>query len=195
VEEMIIVLCGPKHCGKSSQAFLLSQKFGVEFVDTDGLIETKTGKSVREIYKEGVEGFQKAECDALKTAFQIAQNLNNNLIISTGGGIIDNKEAMNILTNNDNVKLIYLHVSAETAFKRIMQNAKNSGSLPPFLDTPNPEITHKNLHERRSALYTQCASITINTEDKTPKEIEELVCKACAMGASFGNFLFLLGFF
>ena len=52
---------GIKHCGKSTQARLLSRHYSVPSFDTDDLITEITGKTPREIYSsEGKEAFMKA---------------------------------------------------------------------------------------------------------------------------------------
>mgnify|MGYP003541431241 FL=1 len=57
-----IVLMGIKHCGKSTQGKIISQKLGLPFYDTDDVITLLTGKTPREIYTEkGAEGFMEAE--------------------------------------------------------------------------------------------------------------------------------------
>ncbi|MBQ7166675.1 MAG: shikimate kinase, partial [Treponema sp.] len=45
-----IILIGIKHCGKSTQARLLSRELGAASYDTDDIIGDMTGKSPREIY-------------------------------------------------------------------------------------------------------------------------------------------------
>ncbi|GMO62791.1 MAG: shikimate kinase [Termitinemataceae bacterium] len=184
---MILVLCGPKHCGKTSVAAYL-HKFifvDVDFVDTDDLIEKQTGKSVREIYKEGADIFKEAETYALGSALALAESKGDNLIVATGGGIADNEQAIAILRGKADIKLVYLDVSYETAFKRIMLDAGVDGVLPPFLQSAEPSKTHKELHERRAALYKKYADLTINTEGKTVKEIAEAIKASATHGAPF----------
>ena len=86
-------------------------------------------------------------------------------VIATGGGIIDNCEALSILKKSGAV-MVYLDISAEDAWDRIAAG----GELPPFLRTENPRETHRVLHERRAAAYLQIANIVIKTEGKSPQE-------------------------
>jgi len=86
-------------------------------------------------------------------------------VIATGGGIIDNNEAMSILKKSG-VVMVYLDISTEDAWDRIAA----AGELPPFLRTENPRETHRALHERRAAAYLQIANIVIKTEGKSPQE-------------------------
>ena len=60
-----IILMGIKHCGKSTQAALLSDFFKVPCFDTDDLILEMTGKSPRELFTQsGEEAFKTAEKNA-----------------------------------------------------------------------------------------------------------------------------------
>jgi shikimate kinase len=86
-------------------------------------------------------------------------------VIATGGGLIDNSEAMSILKKSGAV-MVYLDISVEDAWDRIAAG----GELPPFLRTENPRETHRALHERRAAAYLQIANIVIETEGKSPQE-------------------------
>jgi shikimate kinase len=60
---------------------------------------------------------------------------------------------MKTLDLEDSVTVVYLEVSAETAWKRIEQAAFNGGGFPAFLDTENPKESHAALHERRAEAY------------------------------------------
>ncbi|MDR0878896.1 MAG: shikimate kinase [Treponema sp.] len=182
-----IFLIGPKHSGKTSAGKALAGHRCGSFIDLDEMIETRTGKSPRTLYKEGPEIFKKAETEAL-TALLHSENVNNAmLIVAGGGGLIDNSEALALLgaaggkrsSAEGKFFLVYLEVSAETAWKRIKEAAEKSGELPPFLNTGNPEETHRALHERRAAAYKALADIVINAENKRPSEIAGEIAEQC----------------
>jgi shikimate kinase len=78
---------------------------------------------------------------------------------------------MALLKNPGGPLLIYLEVSPETAWDRICRSVRAGGGLPPFLDTDNPQDTHRLLHIKRSAAYKDCAHISIAAEGKTPEAI------------------------
>ncbi|GMO30303.1 MAG: shikimate kinase [Termitinemataceae bacterium] len=162
-----IILVGAKHCGKTSAGSALQNIIKVAFIDIDKKIEEVYKKTVREIYKEGAEVFRAAEAECLKNIFT---NTDSPIIISTGGGIIDNEAAKTIITGTPAV-VVYLEISAETAYKRILQNSKKTGSLPPFLECDDPQAAHKKLHDDRACRYKEWADITINAEAKTQNEI------------------------
>jgi shikimate kinase len=191
----LILLTGPKHSGKTSAGLALAGLSGGRFADLDEIIAERTGKSPRSLYREGAEVFKKAEAEALEWILsalrgglfpdgqcQREHDLSAPLhphtaeagglcVIASGGGIIDNAEALALLAERPSVKIVYLEVSAETAWERIRASAETGGGLPPFLDTADPRETHRLLHTRRAAAYRQHAAITIDAENKAPPDI------------------------
>ena len=161
-----ILLTGPKHAGKTSTGRALARYWGIDFIDLDELIELKTGSSPRNLYTQSPERFRKAEAQALKSLMPPRTEPGRIQVIAAGGGIIDNEEAMAVLKQADLV-IIYLEVSAETAWKRICQ----AKMLPPFLNTDNPQETHTILHRRRAAAYKSSAHIKIQAEALDPEQI------------------------
>jgi len=164
----LIVLVGPKHSGKTSAGKELAALLSGGFVDLDEYITQESGKSPRALYIEGPEVFRKAEAGALAALFEseIAQS-SSPLVIASGGGLIDNPDALSLLKKNTAAVSVFLDVSVQTTWERI----KKAGELPPFLKTENPEETHRSLHERRAAAYRQCASLVIKADGKSPQEI------------------------
>ena len=60
-----IILCGIKHCGKSTLGKMLAAALGLDFYDTDDLISEQTGMDARAIYKsQGKDAFMAAELKA-----------------------------------------------------------------------------------------------------------------------------------
>jgi len=161
-----IILTGPKHSGKTSAGKVLASLCYCGFIDLDELIQQRTGKSPRQLFTEGQEIFQKAEAEAAASLF--SSRSDEWRVIAAGGGIIDNAEAAAALKKT-NAVIVYLNISAETAWDRISAG----GELPPFLRTDNPRETHRVLHERRAQAYLQFADIVIEADAKTPQIIAE----------------------
>lgn len=158
-------------------------------IDLDALIETRTGKTPRTLYREGVEAFRRAEAESLtevlresfvadRAASASGGEDTRYTVVSTGGGIIDNGEAVSVIkasASRNNAKrsvvLVFLEVSAKTAWNRICRGVEAGGELPPFLQTETPEETHRLLHERRNRAYKDIASFTVVAERKTEEAI------------------------
>jgi shikimate kinase len=174
-----IVLIGPKHSGKTSAGKALAALLKGKFKDLDAFIEERTGKSPRELYREGPPVFRKAEAEALEALLETESGDSlppgkNFRIIAPGGGLADNPEALSRLQRlKPPPFLVYLEVSAETAWRRIELAAAESGEFPPFLKTANPKETHRELHERRARVYRELAGFSVRGEGKTPEELGE----------------------
>ena len=157
---MLVSLVGIKHSGKSTIGKLLAKELSCNFIDTDYQIEKSEGKSVREIFKtQGKDFFMKLEAKACLDIINSTNLKNRNLIISTGGGFCDNKEAVCIL--KEHTTLVFLDVSFDTILKRIEENSKQRGSFPPYLDSNNPKESFKPIYEQRRNFYKKIATITI----------------------------------
>jgi len=161
-----IILIGPKHSGKTCAGKALASLYSCDFIDLDELIFQRTEKSPRQLFNEGQTVFQKAEAEAAAAFFAESDGGGKRRVIAAGGGIIDNAQAATLLNMTDTV-IVYLNISAESAWDRIA----HAEELPPFLRTENPQETHRDLHERRAAAYLQIADIVIEVEEKTPEEI------------------------
>jgi len=168
----LLILVGPKHSGKTSTGKALAKLISGTFFDLDDELARLSGKSPRELFLQGEQAFREAELGAAKHLLQLINMeqhtaLHEPYIIATGGGIVDNPPAMDLLKHSGTI--IYLELSPETAWKRIQITAERSGSLPPFLRTGDPEKTHRKLHERRANLYRELADLIIDAEQEPPE--------------------------
>ena len=176
-----MLIAGTKHSGKSLCARALGKLIDSPSVDLDELVQAQTGKSPRELFCDGKEFFQKAEAQALASLFKTSASRQNCLVISAGGGIVDNEEAMALLRSLQQTHkpfVVCLDVSAETAWQRILDSSGSiDGELPPFLNTGNPKETHLALHKRRAEAYKAMAAITISADNMSPEEIAAEIAK------------------
>jgi shikimate kinase len=176
----VIVLVGPKHTGKTSAARELARLLGSPWADLDALVEEQAGKSPRALYQEGPEVFREAEQQALEGLLAREEG-----VIAAGGGIVDNQAAWGLLTGG-RFFLVYLEVPVEIAWERIRRAAaspaENPQGLPPFLDTLDPQETHRQLHERRGAAYREAAHLVIAAEGKTPEALGREILEALNRG-------------
>ena len=177
----LIILMGPKHSGKTSAGRELARRMELPFFDLDALIEERTGKSPRELYRIGLSGeaglklFWREEETALEALLQKYAFTDKHYaaVLAAGGGIIDNPGAMALLKKEPREHCtVFLELSAGTAWQRIV----NQGELPPFLEAESPEASkekHRALHKKRNGQYKQFASLSIDAEEKTPARLAE----------------------
>lgn len=138
--ESTIILCGIKHCGKTTHGRRLALIFRCRFFDTDDEIEKQTGRKVREIYRmEGEDVFRSAETEVCNRLAAEAQS--EPCIIATGGGICNNSDALKVLHTAG--IFIFLDVGEKIPSDRIVQEAvyNSDGSysnLPAYIAKENP---------------------------------------------------------
>ncbi|GHV42410.1 shikimate kinase [Spirochaetia bacterium] len=204
----LIILTGPKHSGKTTAGKALANRCGGTFIDLDELVQERAGKSPRTLFKAGPGVFRKVETEALQSLInakadgdapgQGGHEGGSLRIVAAGGGLVDNSPALALLRNSGAaihttgaaihttgaVTLVYLEVSVETAWERIRASAEKTGELPPFLNTDDPQETHRLLHERRAVAYREIAGVIVQADGKSPEEIGEELFARVICGSS-----------
>ena len=95
-------MVGMPGSGKSTIGRLIAEKSGKVFIDTDELIEQKSGMVIPLIFeKYGEEHFRKLEIDAVREAGK-----KTGCVISTGGGVVTRMENYEPLIQNGRVYFI-----------------------------------------------------------------------------------------
>lgn len=177
-----IILVGPKHSGKTSTGKALANLLSGTFIDLDDEIALHSGQTPRALYRQSAELFRATELEATRMLVERINVENKKghgelYIIATGGGIVDNPAAIELLKQIG--PLVFLDLSTKTAWERIEKTSERTGELPPFLKTENPAETHRILHERRATAYRNLADYIINAEIDSPeqraKEIVQLI--------------------
>jgi shikimate kinase len=108
-----IYLSGFMGSGKSTIGPILANTLGWDFYDLDIVIEQKENKKISQIFEEnGEEYFRNLE-KVLLTKLAEKQNV----VIALGGGTITNQENIDYLRSTG--KIIYIKISAESAYKRL----------------------------------------------------------------------------
>ena len=83
-----LVLIGLSGCGKSTFGRKLAKRLRLPLLDTDVMIEKKTGRSIPDIFAaDGESGFRDIESACAREAAAV-----QGAVISTGGGMILREE-------------------------------------------------------------------------------------------------------
>ena len=189
-----IILCGIKHCGKSTQGKRLAAALGLDFYDTDDLILEQCGIDARALYKsQGKEAFMAAElkaCEFLRDTLQAkgsqAQEAAaaKSAVIATGGGICENEPAVAILKKLGTI--VYLEVQEITAAGRIVREARflpdgSIENLPAYIANKNPAdkkevraIFH-DFYEERTKKYRSLADITVQIQGSRSQNAKKIL--------------------
>lgn len=159
---MKIVLIGFMATGKSTVAPILAAKLGLEVVEMDDLIIQKSGlPSISDIFENESEAtFRKLEA-------AVGQELRDrdNVVISTGGGVVMNQALMADLTAN--AEVIELLAPFDTILQRISPNLPR----PLFQDT----VEAKALYELRQPLYSKYATRRFSTVNQSVEEVVQAI--------------------
>lgn len=128
-------------------------------IDTDQLIEEKSGKRISDIFvDDGEPAFRRMEREIVLEVLQ-----QDNCVISLGGGSVIDSEVADKLRVEPNV--IYLEVSISNAAPRVGFNAER-----PLL-VANPRQQWLKLMEDRKPIYEGLGRKRISTDNRKPREI------------------------
>ncbi|MEQ6886525.1 shikimate kinase [Salicola sp. Rm-C-2C1-2] len=155
-----IALIGMPGSGKSTVGVLLAKASGRDFVDTDLLIQSRTGSSLQSIVDErGYEALREVEEQVLLSLAV------SNHVIATGGSVVYSEAGMAHLKTSSVV--VFLDVSLNTVRNRI-----GDYSLRGISKRPDQSI--QDLFEERLDLYRHYSDIVIACDNRSM----ERVCEA-----------------
>ena len=161
-----ITLCGMMGSGKSIIGKRLAKKIDFSFIDTDILIEEKSGKTINQIFTEDGENYFR------KLEEQITTNTlkNKNYVISLGGGAITNRKIRELILEKS--YNIYLEVGINILAKRLSGSNRR-----PLLINKNIKKTLIDILKRRKKFYHSADLILkneINADEVVNKIIKRL---------------------
>ena len=158
---MNLILCGMMGAGKTTIGIKIAELTGRRWYDTDGLIEDKYGK-ISDIFEYyGEAHFRKLETEIVK---DLAKQ--DDLVISTGGGLVLKKENNEVLQKNG--KIVFLRATLDTLAKRLKVDGNR-----PLLQTSTESIRDRlaRLMAERSPIYEHVADYIVDVDGKMPDEI------------------------
>ncbi|MFZ9728020.1 MAG: shikimate kinase [Candidatus Nanopelagicaceae bacterium] len=164
-----IILIGPPGAGKTSVGKALAKKLSLNFLDSDKVVEEKSGKSIPEIFiTDGEPAFREMERAAVIDLIE-----NQDGVIALGGGSVMDLEVSKRLLPMANV--IFLDVSISNAAPRVGFNRDR-----PLL-LGNPRQQWIALMEKRRSTYEALAKARVSTDNKKPVEVVEEIVKELAL--------------
>lgn len=167
-----IILIGFMGAGKTTVGRRLAALLGRELLDTDQQIERQAGMTINRIFEtEGEASFRRRETEALR---RLADR-KAPAVISAGGGLPLREENREILKTLG--LTVYLRVRPETVLQRL-----EGDHTRPLLAGEHPEETVRRLLEERGGIYAMAASLTADTDGKSPEAIAEEIRGAMENG-------------
>lgn len=156
---IVIFLIGFMGSGKSTIAKMVSEKTKYPYIEMDQAIEEAEGMKIRDMFaSKGEQYFRDKETEFLR-------HLKDEVVLSTGGGVILREENRVLLQEGT---VVYLKAEWETIVERLTG------------DTDRPlwkgeDSEKKKRFDERLSLYEQAADVVIDVDQKTPEEIAEEV--------------------
>jgi len=156
-----IIIIGMPGAGKSTVGVILAKTLGMNFTDTDIVIQETSGRLLQEIIDtEGPESFLKIEENAILSL------QGQNAVIATGGSVVFSGRAMEHLKRDGVV--LYLAISFEEMARRL-NNITTRG----IVLVAGQSL--RDMYNQRIPLYEKYADITIGCSGD---DFENVVAKA-----------------
>ena len=156
-----IILIGLPGAGKSTLGVILAKTLGMNFIDTDILIQKNTGRRLQEIIDtDGYAAFLKKEENTILSL------KNTNTVIATGGSVVYSRRAMEYLKSEGII--LYLKISYEEMVRRL-NNVTTRG----IVLIPGQDL--RDLYEQRIPLYGKYAEIAIECSDNDFENVVKII--------------------
>jgi shikimate kinase len=161
-KERPVFLVGFMGAGKSSAGRALAEMLGFTFLDLDDLIESRSGKTISEIFAESGEAeFRRLETAALRSCGEVKR-----AVIALGGGAYVSEENRRI------VRRIGKAIWLDCPFKVCLSRVEGDQSRPMLRGRDETE----KLYQHRLAHYS-LADASVNSADGSAEEIAARIAK------------------
>jgi shikimate kinase len=162
-----LFLIGYRATGKSTVGELAARELGWSFVDADALLESRAGRSIREIFQaEGEAGFRRRESALLEELCRETEQ-----VVATGGGVVLAAANRDLLARHG--LCAWLEADAATIEARMQADPGTAERRPALTIGGRAEID--SLLAQRQPLYEQCANARFPVAGRTPAEIARAI--------------------
>jgi shikimate kinase len=173
-----VVLVGLMGSGKTTVGRRLANELDRPFVDADDALEERAGRTIAEIFAaDGEEAFRDLETEVLQEL--LARD--DAPVIASGGGVVVREANRRLLTDNDEVLVVWLNASPAFLASRIEQKAQKA-HRPLLAGDAAPREVLERLSAERGPLYEEVADLEVlvqpyHEQHDKPKRIiaEDLV--------------------
>ena len=167
-----IALIGFMGTGKTSVGRLVAEQLQFDYLDTDELIQSRTGRSIVEIFStDGETAFRKMESELVG---ELAARTKT--VIATGGGLPMNPQ--NLVSLKTHALVVCLWASPEKIWERVKNQTHR-----PLLHDADPQKKIRELLAAREPFYRQ-ADVLLNTELRSVREVAQQVVHQFRLEAS-----------
>ena len=167
-----IALIGFMGAGKTSVGRLAAEQLHFDYLDTDDLIQSRTGRTITEIFSTDGE----PACRKMESELVIELGARTNTVISTGGGLPVNPQ--NLLNLKKYALVVCLWASPEKIWERVKNQTHR-----PLLHDADPQKIIRELLAAREPFYRQ-ADVLVNTGMRSVREVAQHVVHQFHMAQS-----------
>ena len=158
-----VYLTGFSYTGNSTVGRILAARLGMEYVDTDELIEAEQERSIPEIFaQDGEAVFRELESVTLT---QVAER--QSVVVATGGGMVMDPENRAVMQRTGAV--VCLEAQPATILSRMRADVSDA-TVRPLLASADPLARITALKASRQAAYA-IADWTVNTDGLTTEDV------------------------
>jgi shikimate kinase len=169
-----VVLVGSMGAGKTTVGRLLAEQWGVGFRDTDEDVELAEGRSVSDIFVDsGEAAFRTLEQAAVAAALSAHEG-----VLALGGGAVLDESTRALLAGH---RVVFLRVGLSAAASRV-----GLGVARPML-LGNVRARVKKLLDERTPIYESVAAITVDTDERSAREVADEVRRLVDEGQDVGH--------
>lgn len=162
-----LVFVGMMGVGKSTVARVVADRLDRRVVDSDAVIESREGRTVRDIFaQEGEAAFRALETEVLLEALASPEPL----VIAAAGGVVLSERNRAALKASG-AKVVWLCADPATLVERV-----RSGGHRPLLDA-DPAGTLQRMFREREALYREVADAIVLVDNRSVSEVVEAVLR------------------
>jgi shikimate kinase len=156
-----IVLVGLMGSGKTTVGRLLAQRLGRQLLDSDEMVETRTGRTVRQIWEaDGEAAFRVEEARALGEALAAPEPS----VVAAAGGVVLRDENRAALRAADAL-VVWLRGEPDVLVERAV-----TGEHRPLLDD-GPLAQLRGMARDREALYREVADVVVDVSATDPQAL------------------------
>jgi shikimate kinase len=164
-----IVLVGMMGAGKSSVGRVLARRLGRVLHDSDEMVEARTGRTVRDIWRdEGEPVFRSLETEVLDEALRRDEPS----IVAAAGGVVLS-EANRAILKGEDAHVVWLLADVDLLLDRV-----KNGMHRPLLDE-DPEGTLRKMYDERNDLYQDVADAIVSVDHRSVNDVAGAVLR-CA---------------
>lgn len=162
-----LVLVGMMGVGKTTVARVVADRLNRRVLDSDAIIESRTGRTVREIFAEdGEPAFRALETGVLLESLAWEEPV----VIAGAGGVVLS-ETNRAALKASGARVIWLCADPATLVERV-----RGGGHRPLLDA-DPAGTLQRMFDEREALYREVADAIVLVDNRSVSDVVEAVLR------------------